>query len=395
MPLVLSYLNVSNKSNLLADSGFVFQSLLLEGLRKLGWSTVLVGPPGVGDVIHGEVIEVPMPDHKYGVRFGFPWSDLEQQIRGQNVVPDVLLVNQPELTLPMAVMINSICARRVPVVTYFHYIPIEDVSTSGQLLIDSSLDDYGVGEFLWARQVESAQYSDLALIGSEWGRQLFLAASRQAPQLASKLRVLPPPVDQPYFTAAREGTAGVFNFLYNHRLYAHYGTREMFTWLHDLHKEGNVDFRVTVTNPTSRRSEMRKVLDSSVEAILNDLSGLPFVDIVHATTRDEYQATVSAADAGIAPLRRGALWSMAVADLMAGGRPVIGCPNGALAEVIGDEELLFTDRKSFLTLTRRLLDDGPFRMEKGIAARERAGLWQRDLISTRFAKLIDDILAST
>ncbi len=127
MPLLLSYLNVSNSSNLLADSGFIFQDCLLAGMRRLGWETVLIGPDGSSPLTTSPVIEVDIPDTKYGVRYNFPWAAIEAALRGRRLRPDALLVNQPELALPLSALVDGHVGRRVPLGVYYHAFEVSEL----------------------------------------------------------------------------------------------------------------------------------------------------------------------------------------------------------------------------------------------------------------------------
>ncbi len=51
---------------------------------------------------------------------------------------------------------------------------------------------------------------------------------------------------------------------------------------------------------------------------------MPFVQVVDAATREAYEALLDRADIGLSSLRLNALWTMAIVDLMAQGRPVLG-----------------------------------------------------------------------
>ncbi|MFJ2955481.1 glycosyltransferase [Streptomyces sp. NPDC087270] len=402
MPVLYSYLNLSNGSNLLADSGFVFQESLLRGLRDLGWETVLIGPPGVRAVTSSRAVEVEMPDSKYAVRYSFPWSHLEDALASCGSAPDALLVNQPELAVPLSALIAEQSGRKVPTGVYYHYLPIESVDASGDVHFDPSLNANGLAGSIWARQVEAAHFADLLMIGSEWGRRLFLSAAPGSEALADKLAVVPPPTTVrgtdvevvPATTVRgtdpRAGTGDsppIPTFLYNHRLYAHYGTTELFDWFEELAEISPTPFRVVVTNPTGRRSARRRKLDSSVDAVLARISQLPFVSTVDAPTRSAYEAVIARTDIGVAPLRAGALWSMAVVDVMASGRPVLGVRRGAIPEIIGDDALLFADRAQFLDRAMKLIADPAYAVRKGAAAERRSRRWAPEQIAERVSDL--------
>jgi hypothetical protein len=391
MPVLYSYLNLSNGSNLLADSGFVFQESLLSGMREMGWETVLIGPPGISELTSSPTIEVEMLDSKYAVRYSFPWSHLERALAEFDPAPDALLVNQPELAVPLSALVAEQLGRKVPVGVYYHYLPVESIDMAGDIRFDPSLNANGLARSIWTRQVEAAHFADLMMIGSEWGRRLFLAAAPGSEALADRLAVVPPPKTVHLAGARLDGSqALVPTFLYNHRLYAHYGTNQLFDWFEELEQLSPTPFRVIVTNPTGRRSERRRRLDGSVNAVIERIKQLRFVEMVDAPTRSEYESIIERADIGVSPLRPGALWSMAVVDVMASGKPVLGFRYGAIPEIVGDDDLLFSQRGEFLDKALKLLASPAYTAGKGAEARLRADLWA----PTEIARRVSDLFAN-
>ena len=55
---IVSYLNVSNPNNLLADSGFVLQKLLLETLSDFGHEIILIAPKEAQNLTKVKVIPI-------------------------------------------------------------------------------------------------------------------------------------------------------------------------------------------------------------------------------------------------------------------------------------------------------------------------------------------------
>ncbi|TPG05120.1 glycosyltransferase family 4 protein [Curtobacterium flaccumfaciens] len=382
-PLLLSYLNVSNASNLEADSGFVFQETLLAGLRALGWETVLVGPPGIASSSSSSTIEVGYPESKYGARFGFGWDALSDELRRFAPV-DALLVNQPELTAPLQALVASTFGKKPRTGVYFHYIPVENVTEDG-IEWDPSLNQHGFASTIWARQVEAAALADFAMIGSSWGAEWFERAAMTSGAAHVNLEVVPPPasvVDRPHVES------GLVSVLYNHRLYGHYGTPEMLDWLQELHSRRPGAFEVVFTNPTGQRSAERRRLDPSVDEALQRIGALPFARVQEARSREEYSRLLTQSDIGLGPLRNNALWNMSIADVMGAGRPVAAPDRGAFTEIVGDTELLFDDRESFLVVMEKLIDTREHRLAKGREALDRAAMWA----PAEVARRVDDLL---
>lgn len=383
-PLLLSYLNVSNASNLEADSGFVFQEALLASLRQLGWKTVLIGPPGISSVSGSDTIEVPYPESKYGARFGFPWDALANELQRVGAV-DSLLVNQPELTVPLQALVASTSGTRPRTGVYFHYIPVERITEAG-VEWDPSLNQHDLANPIWSRQVEAAACADVAMIGSQWGASWFQRAAKNTGTGAVDLEIVPPPMtvlQQP------EERSSLVSVVYNHRLYDHYGTPEMLDWLEVLHSRRPGRFEVVFTNPTGERSLERRRLDPSIDEAVERINALPFARVSEAKSREEYAGLLRQSHVGLGPLRNNALWNMSIVDVMGAGRPVAAPARGAYSEIVGDSDLLFDDLDSFLEVMKRLIDDREHRLNKGRAALERAARWSPAEIADRVHHLLD------
>lgn len=386
---LVSYLNVSNLSNLEADSGFVFQRALLGELARRGWDCSLIGAtdmPEPGDGVRA--LRVPFPDSKYGVRFTLDWEAVRRALGSLPAPADVILVNQSELTVALGTLAAEVWRRPVPCVTYFHYLAINGWdSATDSPTFDPSLDLAGAAPRIWARQVESARFSCLNLVGSDWGRRLFVRAAAQDDDLASHFVVLPPPCDLAPPGRQSDGSHPPL-LLYNHRLYGHYGGREVFGWLAECRRNTGIPFEVVVTDPTAGRSAHRDDLDGSVRDVKSEIARHPFVRIEHAKTRAEYARLVAHCDVAIAPLRRGALWSMALADAMWLGKPALAPSDGAFPEIVGDPDLLFSSREECLTKLHRLLGDADHRARKGVEAESRARSWSVSTIGGRFVSAL-------
>jgi len=386
---ILSFLNVSNISNLEADSGYVFSRMVLHELVKCGHEVVFIGPANMPNLASEiEVVEVDFPQSKYGVRFGFPWLDLKAKLATVADDIDVIIVNQSELTIPLAMMMFEMTGKKIPCATYYHYLAIQDTE-NGTPVFDPSLDDHAVAEFIWRRQVESAQFSDCAIIGSEFGKQLFLSGASDKDGLADKFAIIPPPVPEMANGVERKPNE-VPVLLYNHRLYEHYGTRDIFNVLREL--SSHHDFVVHVTDPTHKRSLIRAKLDGSIDDIKQWIRDLPFVRFQHLETQSDYCDAIGSTDIALAPLRVGALWSMAMADAMSFGVPVVAPDKGAYLEVVGDQELMYRSNEELYSILDRLLSDSTLRASKGDAAKQRTSEISAELIGERFEEVLSSIV---
>ena len=376
-------------SNLEADSGYIFQRLLLCSLAKKGYEVSLICPhqvPSLPEEI--EPIFLPFSDSKFGVRMSVQWEKLKAILTYSKPF-DIALINQSELTLPLKLLFYEVWNKNIPCVTYYHYLAIQGISKNGDIEYDSSQNLFDAGQFIWKRQLESALVSNTNVVGSQFGKHLFLAAAGvQAKNIS--IEVIPPPVqDYPQSHMFVDENL-VKNdrkpiLMYNHRLYTHYGDCEIFDYLKQLNDE--IPFTLIVTDPTYRRSTGRHQLDPSPTNIRQYLETLSFVEIQHFPTQESYYQALDQVDIGIGHLRKGALWSMAVADLMSRGKPVICFASGAMPEIINDHDLIFSSQKEFNHIVRKLLINRSFYLEKSKSAASRARVLSPNHIANEFDNL--------
>lgn len=327
---ILSLLNVSNPSNLAADSGFVFQRLLLEALERMGHRVWLVAPEEAARMTTVQVLPLRPPPTKYHARYDFDWQAVGAATAAAWPEVDVVLVNQPELAASLAAMAAVMAARRVLIVSYIHYLPIEGECREGRAIPDASLDDGGMARWITSNIRSAVENSDLTLIGSDFGGELL----RRHVGSPRRLVVLPPPVEPSLAgLAMREPDPGPLKLLYNHRLYAHYGTETLFNWLDRAHVTTGGGFEVWLTDPTGERSELRKRFDPASHALRYRVVNRPYVRVVGAETRADYHSLIARTHVGLAPLRCSPLWSMSLCDVLAAGRELLVDGAGGFAEV--------------------------------------------------------------
>lgn len=386
---LLSYLNVSNISSLEADSGYIFSRTVLEELIKCGHEVFFIGPQGMPNIAKEiKIIEIDFPHSKYGVRFGLPWINLQSKLSSVQTDFDIIIVNQSELTIPLAMMIYETIGKRIPCITYYHYLAVQGIE-NGEIIFDPSLNDHFVGRYIWQRQLESAQFSDHNIIGSEFGKKLFFEAAGSNNGIEDKFSIIPPPVQETK-DINRKSHDKFLTILYNHRLYEHYGAREIFQVLEKL-SHYHI-FKVLVTDPTFKRSVVRDKLDASVNTIKQWIKQLDFVEINHFETQSEYYESIATCvDIALAPWRKGALWSMAMADAMAVGVPIVAPNEGAYFEVVGDQDLIFSSTGELYRILEKLLTNKEYRRIKSLSAQKRTEKISAELIGEKF----EEILLST
>lgn len=340
---VLVNLNVSNDSNFEADSGYVFQKLLWRHIceQRRNVKVLFLGHRLNTEKWHPSVTMVPFHDKydKFSTRFNFDWHGLRDLFENLPQV-DLIFNNQPESTLNLKMLFSSMYGKEVPAVSYYHYLPFHYEQDGIEWDPSQNLHDFSAPAIL-NRNLEALQVSELGFIGSEFGRGILQRALRERYQhvLGENLRIFSPPIEPELFER-ESATNSHPRILYNQRLYKHYGTERVIEAVHNVSETRDVRF--VITDPTGERSFERDRLDPHVRKFREALAAMPFVDRIHCSTRAAYHDLLTEVDLGIALVKPSALWSMAVADLLSVGKPVL-CPNvGAFPELVPESrELLF------------------------------------------------------
>ncbi|SBU88973.1 Glycosyltransferase involved in cell wall bisynthesis [Streptomyces sp. Ncost-T6T-1] len=354
---ILYRLNISNPDRLSADSGWIFADLLAPALVDAGASVTVAAPAAVGDERCGFYL-TGVPETKYRARFSSDLDELVELIREER--PDVVVANQIEEAAALRIALMEAGSNAL-LVGYCHYLPFS-FAAEGQLLLDPAMNDAGMGRPVLLAFATGLAACDRVLVHSgvaaSW---VSAAAARMTVNLDDKLRVVPAPRDErlvrdPAHTKPEyiAGSIGV----YNHRLYAHYGTEQFVDLARQLAAAGSV--RLRVMDLFGPRRAGRKNLDDSPERMRDQLSALPHVQLVSDRgDRLRYKNLLAGARFGIAPSRPGCPWSMSVIDCQGMGLPVIAPRLGWFAEHI-DPELCFTTAAEAVELAERLADDDEF-----------------------------------
>ncbi|MFB7577580.1 glycosyltransferase family 1 protein [Streptomyces hydrogenans] len=353
---LLYLLNVSNASQLAADSGFTFADLLAPALTDAGVEVTVASPVAVGDA---RVAFEPTlsPSTKYRARFDPGMDALVALFRERR--PEVVVANQVEAApaIRAALLEAGVDAT---VVGYCHYLPFSFTDT-GVLELDPAMDDRDLGRSVLLAFAAGLAACDRVLVHSSTAASwTTAAAARTGVDLGDRLHIVPAPRDvrlvrDPAGITPPDGRA---TGLYNHRLYAHYGTARFTELARRLVAGGAV--RLTVMDLFGTRSPERIRLDPSPERHLEELATTDGVTIASDRgDRVRYRNILAGAHFGIAPFRPGCPWSMSVIDCQAMGLPVIAPRTGWLAEHI-DDELLFDTDEQAVRIAERLATDPEF-----------------------------------
>ncbi len=352
---VLYLLNISNPDRLTADSGWIFADLLAPALADAGAEVTVAAPAPAGD---GRACfqRTAVPGTKYRARFAHDLDQLADLIR--EVRPDAVVANQIEAAPAVRTALLEAGSNAV-LAGYCHYLPFSFTGDQ-QLLVDPSLNDAGLGRSVLLAFAAGLAACDRILVHSSTAASwTTAAASRMSVDLGEKLRVVPAPRDERLVRDPADATAPNGNAVgvYNHRLYAHYGTA---CFVNLARQMTGPSVRLTVMDLFGDRRSDRTRLDDSPERHRAELAAVPGVEVVSDRgDRVRYRNLLAGAHFGIAPFRHGCSWSMSVIDCQGMGLPVIAPRLGWLAEHI-DDELLFDSDVEAVALAERLAADAEF-----------------------------------
>lgn len=377
---VLYLLNVSNPDRLSADSGWIFANVLLPALADQGMEISLGGPVALPDARVRSLLTT-APQTKYRARFGVNMDEAAALLRASR--PEVVVANQIEIAPALrAVMMETGCPGTLA--GYCHYLPFH-LGAGGEIVRDTSLNDGQLGMPVMLQFFAGLLACDRVMVHSETSYDWITgAAAHLNIELGDRLRIVMPARDP---RVVRTGTPvmpeGEPVAVYNHRLYAHYGTSRFVELARRLTTESTA--RVTVLDLFGTRRSSRTLLDPSPERYRCALSALEGVEVVSdGGDRAVYRAVLEGAHFAFAPFRPGCVWSMSVIDCQAMGVPVIAPRLGWLTEAV-DEQLLFDHDDQAIELARRLATDPGFWAHHSARARRFTEVLTPAATAVRFA----------
>ncbi|MFC9225219.1 glycosyltransferase [Streptomyces hygroscopicus] len=383
---VLYLLNISNPDRLSADSGWIFADLLAPALADAGAEVTVAAPAPAGDARCG-FHRTKMPGTKYRARFSADIDELVALIRAEK--PDVVVANQIEEAPAIRTALLEAGSGAL-LAGYCHYLPFS-LTDGGQLQLDPSLNDARLGRPVLLAFAAGLAACDRVMVHSSTAASwVSAAAARMTVDLGDRLCVVPAPRDErlvrdPATVRHPSGTGGVIG-VYNHRLYAHYGTEQFVDLARDLVASGTV--RLRVMDLFGQRRAERKGLDDSPEKMRGQLAALPHVQVVSDRgDRVRYKNLLAGARFGIAPFRPGCPWSMSVIDCQGMGLPVISPRLGWLAEHV-DSELCFTTTAEAVALAERLAKDDEFHAVHAKRAHSSTADFAPSLVAARYLEAV-------
>lgn len=357
---ILSFLNVSNLQRITCDSGFNFQRLVAHEFIRAGHKFTFASPVPIAGLQHSHYryILLSFGQHKYEVRFTFPWRRIEEAILLEE--PDIIWVNQPELAPAFRALLSSIRSS-ASLITYLHYFPYE-ICAQGNLTFDPSLDLHEHSLSIPLAFLNGVVSSDLVLVHSTFAYKLLLKGLQSfSLTLArgSSVAVVPPPFDPSLIPDSTTRFQDRTSIVYNHRLYTQYGTQTIIDYL----KRGvyTNNHNIVVMDILGQRSPERKKLDPSVEQFRADLKLIPSVVFDEGgDDRNYYKHVLARTKFGVAPFRSCCPWSMSVIDCLAAGLPVLAENQAFFSEVVPQECLHDGSYEQFSFIWRKLACDKIF-----------------------------------
>ncbi len=366
---VVSVLNVSNPQQLDSDSGYITQVLFGQELLRRGHQFCLVAPLGGQATVPCQYLK--LGESKYEVRFGFPYAAfrkvLKQMLAKWGRI-DWIWVNQPETMTAVHAVKQELGLAGTKIFVYVHYLPVLKFCSSvgargggGEMewAWDPSLNDGQLALPVMRRVAEGCQQADAVGIHAQFGKEMLagVAGAIGLPLDSNKIHVIPSATD-PFLVSCESSKfprASPLLFGYPNRLYAHYGTAEMFAHFGRLCQQWGA--KVWVTNPTRRRSAVRKGLDSESASVEEAVLAREFVVQFPAVpSRPEYRRWLLRSAINFGPNRQAALWSLSVIDGMGLGVPSLAPAAGAFPEIL-PPQCLFGDAADLDFKVQRLLED--------------------------------------
>ncbi|MFD7364719.1 glycosyltransferase [Nocardiopsis alba] len=352
---MLYLLNVSNASQLSADSGWIYADLLTRALTDAGQNITLVCPLPVTDPRVRHMVPPPAATSKYQVRITHDVGYLAQLLRATR--PDTIVVNQIEAAPALrAAMLDASCTAQV--VGYCHYLPFS-LDEDGHLVKDPAFSDRGLELPVRLAFASGLAACDRILVHSRTAHDWVSAfCGTYRLDAEDRIRVVPPPRD-PRLIRSNAPLPEHPTGLYNHRLYRHYGTDRFIDLAKKVTANGTL---LRVMDLFGRRDPSRVALDPSPERALDTLRSTSGVTVSSdGGDREVYYRFISDTAVGFAPFRPGCTWSMSIIDMHAMGIPVIAPRMAWMAEAV-HEDLLFDpdDLDGAVKTVDRLLHDRPF-----------------------------------
>ncbi len=380
-------MNVSNNDNLATDSGYKFYNILAEEIIAADHDLTFVGPAPL-ESPSAKYKQINYGSNKYEFRFLFDMERVSNIIMNSN--PDIIIVNQIELIPHFYICLEKLGNTTAKIVGYAHYIPFS-IDSDGFIAVDNSLNARQINTAIIHAFFSGLEMAECVFVHSETAIETILTGCKQLGRNLNKQKfvIAPPPKDPLLADEKYSVNASGRHIIYNHRLYAHYGTEYFIQLIPFL---TSLNTHVTVLDILGKRSPERKSMDASPDLLRQKLLNIPNVNVIDGGAYgDSYREILKTARFGLAPYRINCSWSMSCIDLMSVGKPVIA-PNMAWFKEFIPAPLLFKNPQQARTLSMRLLDDERFYSEMSLLSYEKTKSLEPKAIADIFLNTLINLI---
>lgn len=389
---VLSIINISNYEDILSDSGFIFNYILASMFVKDKSEYAIVLPSQVKSCEKFANCKIYYSDigtTKYESRFCFNWNNFKKIIL--DFEPDLIFLNQCELTAALKGLLISIKKENIKILTYCHY-PALHIDENNNPILDTSLNNNNLGQNIIFNILSAVNIADIFVIQSQFAKNLlFNYAKKHNFNFNKNINVIPPPLDEALYNPKPIGLKkyGKEEFLavYNHRLYKTYGADFIIKLI-----QNNPQNKFIVCNPMANRSKERNNYNSTpVENYEKLVSMQNVIGVNGSESREKYKECLQYGQVGIGCYRKACVWSMSVIDCFCVGIPVIA-PNFAAYVEFVPEFLRFNNIQEASQLLQKLSSDKNFYKQAIKESREILKKLTPSHIYSQFKKLICEVV---
>ena len=381
---ILSIANISNFDDINSDSGYIFNYLLANEFIKDNNEFAIVLPVGLNNVENFKDCKIYYSDigtTKYSSRFAFNWDSFAEIINEYN--PDLIFLNQCELTSAIKALLISNKNYKTKILTYCHY-PALHVDESQKSILDYSLNNEGLCETIIYNILTAVNVADFFVTQSNFAKNLLMDyAAQHNVELRKEIHIITPPLDPTFYNKKERDFSSGNNIVYNHRLYQSYGTE----FLTSLIKSNSAK-QFLVLDPMSNRAKNRTQFNNTPFEFVQSLKSLDNVKVFNGSeSRLKYKEYIENGDIAVGCYRKACVWSMAAVDCLSVGIPVVAPNFAAYPEFIPDY-LRFNSLEEANRIIDKLFKDKDFYKKAVIDSRKVLDDLHPNRIHQKFKEMI-------
>ena len=381
---ILSVANISNFDDINSDSGYIFNYLLAKEFIKDNNEFAIVLPVGLNNIENFKDCKIYHSDigtTKYSSRFAFNWDSFSNIINEYK--PDLIFINQCELTSAIKALLISNKNNQTKILTYCHY-PALHVDENQKSILDYSLNNEGLGETIIYNILTAVNVADFFITQSNFAKNLLIDyAGQHNVELGKEIHIIPPPLDPTFYNKKERDFVRGSNIVYNHRLYQSYGTGFLTSLI-----ESNCDKQFLVLDPMPNRAKNRTQFNNTPSEFVQSLKTVKNVEVFNGSeSRLKYKQYLENGDIAVACYRTACVWSMAAVDCLCVGIPVIAPNFAAYPEFIPDY-LRFNSLKEANIIINKLFKDKDFYKKAIFESRKVLDGLHPNMIYQKFKEII-------